>query len=183
MLWELIFLALEPWAGGPGLFPRCPFRIFMHHMWVWDQPIQCLCISATPVCLVECGFLNSIVVGLPSTWFLMVLSDVVVWGGELCLRMPPSWPEVLLPFLMWLLDVLSYENSVQLIFSSFSRVVVLPFNYHFDVVMGGSSTAFTYSWPSWLKPRKKFLYCILKKHVPSVMYHLLNVQISDVLIL
>ena len=43
-LWGLIFLALEPWAAGPGvvglglLAPKYPSRIFIHHMWLWDKP-------------------------------------------------------------------------------------------------------------------------------------------------
>ena len=48
----LIFLAFKPWAAGIGvglglLAPEIPSRIFIHHMWVWDQPV--LCPSLLPV--------------------------------------------------------------------------------------------------------------------------------------
>ena len=49
-LWGLTFLAREPWAGDPGVgqgssLPRYSSRIFIHHTWVWDQPVLRLCAS------------------------------------------------------------------------------------------------------------------------------------------
>ena len=42
-LWGLIFLVLEPVVGRPdvglGLLTHMWVRIFIHHMWMWDQPI------------------------------------------------------------------------------------------------------------------------------------------------
>ena len=31
--------------GWDSLFLRYPSQIFIHHMWVWDQPVLCLCPS------------------------------------------------------------------------------------------------------------------------------------------
>ena len=44
---RLNFLTLETWAGRPGvglgpLVPEISLPIFIHHTWVWDQPILCL---------------------------------------------------------------------------------------------------------------------------------------------
>ena len=49
-IWALIFLPLEHWTGWPCLglgfvAPEIPSQIFIHHMWVWDQPVPCLCPS------------------------------------------------------------------------------------------------------------------------------------------
>ena len=46
-LWVLIYLALEPGAGEPGvglglLTPEISLPNFIHHMWMWDQPVPCL---------------------------------------------------------------------------------------------------------------------------------------------
>ena len=66
-LWRFILLALEPWAGGPGVglgpfTPEISLQIFICHMWVWDQPILRLHLSYQS----QCGFFfNSIIVGLP----------------------------------------------------------------------------------------------------------------------
>ena len=66
-LWGLTFLALEPWAGGPGegltpVIPEISLLIFICCMWVWKQPIPCLCPSNQFLC----GFFyNFIVVEFP----------------------------------------------------------------------------------------------------------------------
>ena len=71
-LWELIFLALEPWAGGP--------------VWVWDSSFlrdssgifihmggcQHVRVCTPPASLDGCGFFNSVLVRLPFNW----ISDV-----------------------------------------------------------------------------------------------------------
>ena len=62
-------------------------------------------VCAPPSCLNGCGFFNSVVVRLSVQlnfwwfWVMVVLYfshnlDVVVWGGEPCLSVPPSWLEV-----------------------------------------------------------------------------------------
>ena len=76
-LWGLIFLEMEPWAGGPGvgwglLTPKISLPNFY-------PPCGCginlFCISAPPASLDGCGFSNSVVGRLHSTGFLTVLSD------------------------------------------------------------------------------------------------------------
>ena len=59
------------WAWGT-LFLRYSSWISIHHMWMCDQPIPCLCPSYQSGWM---GFFNSIVVRLHSTPFLTVLSD------------------------------------------------------------------------------------------------------------
>ena len=65
-LWWLIFLALEPWAGGPGvglgiLIPEIWLLVCICHIWAWDQLILCL----HPSYQSRFGFFfNSIAVGL-----------------------------------------------------------------------------------------------------------------------
>ena len=61
-------------------------------------------ISTPPTSLDECFFFNSLVVRIPHSlifclfWLVFVFKFVVlllvVWGGTLCLSMPPPWPEV-----------------------------------------------------------------------------------------
>ena len=73
---------LSSWLWNPGLgglvwvwetsLLRYPSRIFIHHMWVWDQPVLRTC---PPTSLDGCGIFNSVVVRLHSAWFLMVLSE------------------------------------------------------------------------------------------------------------
>ena len=89
--------------GWDFLLPRYPSWILTHHMWIWDQPFQHLHPSYQ---YGRMWFLYSVVVRLPfksisasSEWWLsynlVVIFDLVVRGGELCLPMPPSWLEVL----------------------------------------------------------------------------------------
>ena len=99
-------------ARGPGmglglLVPGISLLIFIHPMWVRNQPILCLFLSY------QSGwmwfFKNSIIVRLHELdfcWFrvMVVLHfscnfDVVVGGGELCLPMPPPWLEICKPLL------------------------------------------------------------------------------------
>ena len=49
------------WSLDP-LHPRYPCWFLYTHTWVWDR---LFCISAPPTHLHECGFFNSLVVGLP----------------------------------------------------------------------------------------------------------------------
>ena len=68
---------LSSWHWNPGLgglvcawdssLWRYPSRIFIHHMWAWDQPIPHKCFSYHS--LDGCGFFNSIVVNFHSTRF------------------------------------------------------------------------------------------------------------------
>ena len=66
-----------------------------------------LCVSAPPTCLDERGVFKFLVVrlhtaqfsdksGCCSFWALVVILSVVVWEGEACSPMLPSWLEVLL---------------------------------------------------------------------------------------
>ena len=60
-------------CGGAGmglgpLIPEISLQIFIHHMWVQNQPIPCLHISTPPTSLDECRFFNSEVVRLPFSW-------------------------------------------------------------------------------------------------------------------
>ena len=77
-LWEFIFLALEPWAEGPGvgLGPLAPEtslpNFYPPHVRVGTLLFR---ISASPTHLDMCSFFSSIVVGLHSDQFLTVLSD------------------------------------------------------------------------------------------------------------
>ena len=72
-LWRLIFLALEPWAGAPGVGlgpfpPEIHLLIFICHIRVCDQPSLCLWASYQS----RTSFFNSIVVGLP---FSLISND------------------------------------------------------------------------------------------------------------
>ena len=96
---RLSFPMLESWATWSGLglgllTPKVSLLIFIHHMWMWDHPICCHClshhtaslhlsacllVSAPPTHLDERGFFKSLVVGLPYSsnlwqfWVLFVL--------------------------------------------------------------------------------------------------------------
>ena len=60
--WNLELSGLV-WGWDPLLL-RSPSRTFTHHVWMWGQPILCLCPSNS---LNGCGFFNPIVVRLPFT--------------------------------------------------------------------------------------------------------------------
>ena len=65
---ELFFLALESWAGGPGvglglLVPEINLPKFYPHR--YGASLVCICTS--PTSLDGCGFFNPIVVRLPFT--------------------------------------------------------------------------------------------------------------------
>ena len=69
-----IYGDLSSWHWYPGLGDWCRSgthcsQIFIHHMWMWDQPIPHLCLSYH-----GCGFFNSTVISLSLTLFLTVLS-------------------------------------------------------------------------------------------------------------
>ena len=87
-IWGLLFWAMELW--NPGLGDWCgagtphswyiPLK-FIHHMWVWDQPVPRLHPSYQSN---GCGFFNSEVVGLPfnlisdgSEWWLFYVLVVI----------------------------------------------------------------------------------------------------------
>ena len=83
-LWRLIFLALEPWAGGPtvGLGPltlEIPLLNFYLPYVGEEQPV--------PTSLDVCGFFNSVVVRLPFNfisdgsegWLFYSLVVVSLW--------------------------------------------------------------------------------------------------------
>ena len=87
---------LSSWRWNPGLgglmwleplTPEIFLPIFIHHMWVWDQPIMCL----HPFYQSRCALLfNSVVVGLPfssisggSEWWLFYsLVVILMWFCE-----------------------------------------------------------------------------------------------------
>ena len=114
-LWGLIFLALEPWPGGPGMGwgPLTPkislLNFYPPHVGVGPACFTSLCLLPVWMdvfCLVP--YLSD----FHLTRFLMVLSDdcsvvsllfdVVVRGGEPYLPTPLSWPEILCKnFLVW----------------------------------------------------------------------------------
>ena len=106
--------------GWDRLLPRCPSQFYPSHVNVGPPialaalpPPHCIFsapvpISTPPTCLYEYGSFKSLVVGLPYSlifwqfWVIFVLRLVVillmvVQGGEACLPMPPSWPEVSKP--------------------------------------------------------------------------------------
>ena len=66
-LWVLIYLALEPGAGEPGvglglLTPEISLLIFIHHILAWDQTVPHFCSSNQSQCDF---FFNSILIELP----------------------------------------------------------------------------------------------------------------------
>ena len=69
--WRLIFLVLEPWAGGPGMDPHSediPPNFHLSHMGI--GPPYSLC----PSYQFWCGFFfNSVVVGLP---FILISGSI-----------------------------------------------------------------------------------------------------------
>ena len=74
---DLIFLAVEPWAGSPGvglglLAPQI-FLLNIYPLHVNVGPAYS--ISFPPTSLDGCGFFKFVVVKLQSTQFLTVLSD------------------------------------------------------------------------------------------------------------
>ena len=121
---RFFFPVLEPWTAWSGLglgsfVPKLSLLIFIHHKWMWDwlfhwrhsclsMPYHLSALSpdfALPVCLNECSFFKSLVFGFPYSlvfwhiWMFFVLwsscnFSVVVWRGEACLPMLPSWPEI-----------------------------------------------------------------------------------------
>ena len=82
----------NPGLGGlvwdwDALFPSYPSWIFMHQMWMWYQPLPCLCVSY----LDGYGFFSSIVVRLPfnsisdsSGWWLFYSLVVILMWLWLC---------------------------------------------------------------------------------------------------
>ena len=108
-LWGFIFLAWNPGLGAlvwcwDSSLPRYPSWIFIHHTWLWDQPILHLHNSAPPTSLGGCGLFNfyscrtSIHLNFWWFWVMVVLQfscnfEVVVWAGEPCLSTPPSQRE------------------------------------------------------------------------------------------
>ena len=88
---------------GVGLGLLVPKISLPNFVWTYRYRTSLFCISVPPTILDRCGFFNSIVVRLQLNfwWFWMMIVlyfscnfDVVVWEGELCFPMPPSWPEV-----------------------------------------------------------------------------------------
>ena len=85
------------WCGAPEI----SLLIFIHHTWVWDQPIPHLHVSAPPTSLDGCGFFfNSVDAGPPfnsisaSSEWCSIFScdfDVVVRGDKPYLPMLTSW--------------------------------------------------------------------------------------------
>ena len=87
---------LSSWHWNPGLrglvwgwdflLLRYPSQIFIHHMWMWDQPVSCL----PPTSLDGCGFFNSVVVRLPfnsicdgyESWLFYILVVILMWLCE-----------------------------------------------------------------------------------------------------
>ena len=102
---RLYFLALEPWVASlshsPVVLPSLS-----------SPAATSLRVLSTPAArlhpsylLDECFFFNSLVVRLPYSlifcqfWLFfcfkfVVVLPLVVWGGTVCLFMPPSWTEV-----------------------------------------------------------------------------------------
>ena len=95
------------WGFRVGLgtsLQRYPSQIFIHHTWVWDQPVPHLLISVSPTTLDGCCFFTSIVVGLPfnsisdgSEWWLFYsLVVILMWLCEkvsciyLCCHLDPK---------------------------------------------------------------------------------------------
>ena len=80
---------LSSWHWNPGLgvlvwgwdssHLRYPSQFFIHHMWVWEQPIPT---CAPPTSLDGCGFFNSIVVKLLCN---LISDDTECWLYNLVL--------------------------------------------------------------------------------------------------
>ena len=65
-LWGLIFLALEPWAGGPSVGPGLrALKISLPNFYPHGCRASPFCICTPPTSLDGCGFFNFIVVRLP----------------------------------------------------------------------------------------------------------------------
>ena len=65
---------ISPWCGvrTPCSSAAISLLIFIHHSWVWDQPV----LHLHPFYQSWCGFFfNSVVTGLPFSSLLVVLSD------------------------------------------------------------------------------------------------------------
>ena len=85
---------LGAWCEAGTLLPRYPSQIFIHHTWIWDQPIPHL--SPPPTSLDGCGFFNSIIVRLlfnsispSSVWSLFyILVIIFMW---LCKEVSPVY--------------------------------------------------------------------------------------------
>ena len=114
------FDALFPHAGTLGcmvclcLAPQLFLPVYLHSsagppclpVTTLQQVLSALLpVSAPPTVLDECFFFNSLVVRLPCSlifcqfWLFFVFKFVVVlllvvWGGPVCLPMPPSWLDV-----------------------------------------------------------------------------------------
>ena len=117
---RLYFPALESLGCTVCLTPQLFFPVICMQMWDFPvhQPLpfpvhqlppchmsslSWLPVSTPPICLNECFFFNSLVVGLPYSlilwqfWLFFVFKfDVllVVLGNKVYLSMPPSWPEL-----------------------------------------------------------------------------------------
>ena len=65
-LWGLIFLALEPWAGGPGVgLGLLALEISLPNFYPHGCGASPFCVCTFPTSLDRCGFFNSVVVRLP----------------------------------------------------------------------------------------------------------------------
>ena len=126
VVWPGAGNCLHPRYSSWFLFTTCEYgTTCAHSATTGDSPctlhllasLPHLCVSPSPTCLDECGFLKSLIVdfhtfqisdsfGWCLFWDLVIILFAVAWGGEACLPMPLSWPQVCTFFILSVAKVL-----------------------------------------------------------------------------